>query len=99
MGSVLATNLQVKGRKRLVSVCRKQTLTGPASPRRLVCAPGDDALHCIADQIRKEIPLESRNEQLKKAPKPLKEERKRRFQIEKLEERIAPSCHLNPQGS
>jgi len=42
--------------------------------------------------------MEPRNDESKKAPKPHKEVRKRRFQIVKLEERIAPRCHDNPHG-
>jgi hypothetical protein len=34
--------------------------------------------------------MEPRKDELKKSPEPRKEERKRRFQIVKLEERIAP---------
>jgi hypothetical protein len=42
--------------------------------------------------------MEPRKDELK-SPKPRKEERKRRFQIVMLEERIAPcSPHYNPQG-
>ena len=44
--------------------------------------------------------MEPRHEESrKKDTKPRKEERKRRFQIVKLEERIAPcNPHHNPQG-
>ena len=43
--------------------------------------------------------MEPRKEVLKKTPEQRKEERKSRFQIVKLEERIAPcNPHLNPQG-
>jgi len=57
--------------------------------------------------------MEPRKEVLKKTPEQRKEARKSRFQIVKLEERIAPSpcrnpgchgggggggCHTNPQG-
>lgn len=31
-------------------------------------------------------------------PRQATQERKRRFQIVRLEERIAPTCHLNPHG-
>src|SRR6516165_12095666 len=43
-------------RKRPVSACREATLTGPASPRRSVCAPGCLLRHSIADRF-----LEERN--------------------------------------
>ena len=42
--------------------------------------------------------MDTRNEQPPKAPEPRKVERKRRFKIVPLEERIAPSCHYNPHG-
>jgi hypothetical protein len=42
--------------------------------------------------------MEPRKDESRKAPEPRKEERKRRFQIVKLEERIAPRCHDNPHG-
>jgi hypothetical protein len=43
--------------------------------------------------------MEPRKEVLKKSPDLRQDERKRRFQIVKLEERIAPGkCCLNPQG-
>jgi hypothetical protein len=42
--------------------------------------------------------MEPRKDELKRAPESRKEERKRRFQIVKLEERIAPShkCRYKP---
>ena len=44
--------------------------------------------------------MELRKDELRKAPEPRKEERKRRFQIVKLEERIAPdSIHGVPGES
>jgi hypothetical protein len=43
--------------------------------------------------------MEPRQEELKKEPEPRKEERKRRFQIVKLEERLAPRNRLNGNGS
>jgi hypothetical protein len=44
--------------------------------------------------------MEPRNQVLKKIPHETKCEKKSRFQIVKLEERIAPKCtaHYNPQG-
>ncbi len=39
--------------------------------------------------------MEPRKEQSKKSPEPRKEERKSRFQIVKLEERVAPSPRLH----
>ncbi len=45
--------------------------------------------------------MEPRKAELTKTPQHRKEERKSRFQIVKLEERIAPKCtsaHLNPRG-
>jgi len=43
--------------------------------------------------------MEPRQEELKKEPEPRKEERKRRFQIVKLEERIAPGGGGHGKGS
>ena len=40
--------------------------------------------------------MEPRKDESKKSPEPRKAERKRRFQIVKLEERIAPRC--NPRS-
>ena len=45
--------------------------------------------------------MEPRQDEPRKEPEPRQEERKRRFQIVKLEERIAPCnphFHFNPQG-
>jgi hypothetical protein len=42
--------------------------------------------------------MEPRRDESRKAPQPRKEERKRRFQIMKLEERIAPGCR-NGRGN
>jgi hypothetical protein len=44
--------------------------------------------------------MEPRNDDLKKTPEEPRAARKNRFQIVKLEERIAPKCtaHNNPQG-
>ena len=45
--------------------------------------------------------MEPRNDEPRKAPEPRKEEKKRRFQIIKLEERIAPGalgCGGHAQG-
>jgi hypothetical protein len=40
--------------------------------------------------------MEPRKEELKKTPQQRPDERKRRFQMVKLEERIAPCGHYNP---
>ena len=42
--------------------------------------------------------MEPRKEVLKKIPEDRKDARKGRFQIVKLEERIAPGCHFNPNA-
>jgi len=44
--------------------------------------------------------MKPRKEVLKRTPDQRKDARKSRFQIVKLEERIAPNCsyHTNPQG-
>ena len=42
--------------------------------------------------------MEPRKQVLTKSPEERKEATKSRFQILKLEERIAPACHLNPHG-
>ena len=42
--------------------------------------------------------MEPSQERQKPAQEPRVEEPKRRFQILKLEERIAPGCHLNQNG-
>ncbi len=43
--------------------------------------------------------MEPRKAALKKTPEQRKEDRKSRFQIAKLEQRIAPHCHFNPHGN
>jgi hypothetical protein len=69
-----------------------------ASPRRSVCAPGED-FNGIADRrsFERRFPMEPRKvenpvESHDEAPSspPRQEEKKRRFRIVKLEERIAP---------
>jgi len=55
----------------------------------------------IVSQTKSErrFPVEPRQEVLKQEPETRKDERKSRFQIIKLEERIAPHCsHVNPHG-
>ena len=42
--------------------------------------------------------MEPRNEESKKSPEVRKEAKKSRFQIVKLEERIAPGCKFNPNA-
>jgi len=42
--------------------------------------------------------MEPRRDVLKKTPEKRKEKRARRLHIVKLEERIAPCIHTNPQG-
>ena len=41
--------------------------------------------------------METRKEEQRKPPE-THDKKPRRFRIEKLEERIAPACHTNPQG-
>src|SRR5262249_13096651 len=64
---------------------------GPASPRRSVCAPGEDA-SILPQTTQQEVPMEPRDDEPREAPEPRKEEKKPRFQIIKLEERIAPGA-------
>jgi hypothetical protein len=42
--------------------------------------------------------METRNDESKKVPETRKEEKKRRFRIVELEERIAPKYHYNPKA-
>jgi hypothetical protein len=42
--------------------------------------------------------MEPRKAELKKTQQQRPDEQKRRFQIVKLEDRIAPHCHFNPHG-
>src|SRR5262245_56835632 len=63
-------------------------LTRPASPRRSVCAPGDDASIVSQTRVERRFPMEPSKDESKKPPNPPKEKPKLRFKIVKLEERI-----------
>ena len=85
---------------RPVKASHQASPTGPASPRCSVCAPGEDA-SILPQTTQQEVPMEPRDDEPRKAPEPRKEENKHRFQIIKLEERIAPGalgCGGHAQG-
>src|SRR5256885_1210183 len=100
------------GRKRPLRVCGKANSHRPASPRRSVCTPGDDRLMISQTAVcakggstmeprKTEKPVKPHSGGLPSPPRQ-SEERKRRFQIVKLEERIAPGLgsvsHVNKNG-
>src|SRR5262245_42361160 len=76
--------------------------TGPVSHRSRTSSArrGRCRVHMCRPIVERRFLMEPRNVDLKKAPEEPKAARKSRFQIVKLEERIAPHCsaHYNPQG-
>src|SRR5262249_27952152 len=82
--------------------CRSRT--GPASPRRLVCAPREMSAHCTADQA-KEQTMNSLFSLLSRYTKSLPRRNRtprnrpsRRLRLEPLEDRAVPAAVAPPSG-